>query len=102
MKATSPDEVAMLMDGAQRVVIVPGYGMAVAQAQHAVRDLANLLESKGIAVEFAIHPEGIYLYVCNVVSDSLTVLPVNADGSLMPSISSSTPWVLFCTTPLSA
>ena len=56
VKATSPDEVAMLMDGARRVVIVPGYGMAVAQAQHAVRDLANLLESKGVVVEFAIHP----------------------------------------------
>jgi NAD(P) transhydrogenase subunit beta len=56
VKSTSPDEVAMLMDGAQRVVIVPGYGMAVAQAQHAVRDLTNLLESKGIDVAFAIHP----------------------------------------------
>ena len=56
IKATSADEVAMLFDGARRVVIVPGYGMAVAQAQHAVRDLANLLESKGIEVEFAIHP----------------------------------------------
>jgi NAD(P) transhydrogenase subunit beta len=56
VKASSPDEVAMLMDGTQRVVIVPGYGMAVAQAQHAVRDLTNLLESKGITVEFAIHP----------------------------------------------
>ncbi len=56
VKATSPEEVAMLMDGVQRVVIVPGYGMAVSQAQHAVRDLANLLESKGITVEFAIHP----------------------------------------------
>ncbi len=56
VKATSPDEVGMLMDGAQRVVIVPGYGMAVSQAQHAVRDLTNLLDSKGIEVEFAIHP----------------------------------------------
>ncbi len=56
IKATSADEIAMLFDGARRVVIVPGYGMAVAQAQHAVRDLANLLESKGIEVEFAIHP----------------------------------------------
>jgi NAD(P) transhydrogenase subunit beta len=56
IKATSADEVAMLFDGAQRVVIVPGYGMAVAQAQHAVRDLTNLLEGKGIEVEFAIHP----------------------------------------------
>ena len=46
----------MLFDDASRVVIVPGYGMAVSQAQHAVRDLANLLGSKGIDVEFAIHP----------------------------------------------
>jgi NAD(P) transhydrogenase subunit beta len=56
VKSTSAEEVAMLFDTAQRVVIVPGYGMAVAQAQHAVRDLANLLESRGITVEFAIHP----------------------------------------------
>ncbi len=46
----------MLFDDASRVVIVPGYGMAVSQAQHAVRDLTNLLESKGVDVEFAIHP----------------------------------------------
>jgi NAD(P) transhydrogenase subunit beta len=56
VKSATAEEVAMLFDGARRVVIVPGYGMAVAQAQHAVRDLANLLESKGIEVEFAIHP----------------------------------------------
>lgn len=56
IKSTSADEIAMLFDGAQRVVIVPGYGMAVSQAQHAVRDLANLLESRDINVEFAIHP----------------------------------------------
>ncbi len=56
VKSTSPEEVAMLFDGAKRVVIVPGYGMAVAQAQHQVRDLANLLESNGTEVEFAIHP----------------------------------------------
>ena len=56
VKSTSADEVAMLYDGAQRAVIVPGYGLAVAQAQHAVRDLANLLESRGVEVEFAIHP----------------------------------------------
>jgi len=56
VKATSPEEAAMLFDAAQRVVIVPGYGMAVAQAQHAVRDLANLLEGKGVTVEFAVHP----------------------------------------------
>jgi len=56
VKATSPDEVAMIADGVQRVVIVPGYGMAVAQAQHVVRDLANLLEANGATVEYAIHP----------------------------------------------
>ena len=56
IKSTSADEVAMLFDSVQRVVVVPGYGMAVAQAQHAVRELANDLESRGVEVEFAIHP----------------------------------------------
>jgi NAD(P) transhydrogenase subunit beta len=56
VKSTSAEEVAMLFDGARRVVIVPGYGLAVSQAQHAVRDLANLLESKGVEVEYGIHP----------------------------------------------
>ena len=56
VKSTSADEVAMLFETAQRAVIVPGYGMAVAQAQHAVRELANVLEDRGIEVEFAIHP----------------------------------------------
>ena len=56
VKATSADEIAMMLDGAQRVVIVPGYGMAVAQAQHAVSELAEYLETKGIEVDFAIHP----------------------------------------------
>jgi NAD(P) transhydrogenase subunit beta len=56
VKSSSPEEVAMLLDGARRVVIVPGYGLAVSQAQHAVCELADLLESKGTEVEFAIHP----------------------------------------------
>jgi NAD(P) transhydrogenase subunit beta len=56
VRSTSADDVAMILDGAQRVVFVPGYGMAVAQAQHAVRDLGNLLEKQGTAVEYAIHP----------------------------------------------
>ena len=56
IKSTTAEEVAMLYDSAQRAVIVPGYGMAVAQAQHAVRELSELLESRGIEVEFAIHP----------------------------------------------
>jgi NAD(P) transhydrogenase subunit beta len=56
IKATSADEIAMLLDGVQRVVIVPGYGLAVSQAQHTVRDFTNLLESRGVTVEFGIHP----------------------------------------------
>lgn len=56
IKSTTPEEVAMLLDSARRVAIIPGYGMAVAQAQHTVRDLMNLLESKKIEVLFAIHP----------------------------------------------
>ena len=56
VRSTSPEDVAMILDGAQRVVFVPGYGMAVAQAQHAVRDLSKLLESRGCTVEYAIHP----------------------------------------------
>ena len=56
IKSATPDEVAILMDGARRVVIAPGYGMAVAQAQHAIQDLTSVLESKGVEVEFAIHP----------------------------------------------
>ncbi len=56
IKSTSAEEVAMLLDGVQRVVVVPGYGLAVAQAQHAVRDLASLLEDRGVTVEYGIHP----------------------------------------------
>jgi len=56
VKAASAEEVAMLLQDARRVIIVPGYGMAVAQAQFVVQDLAELLESKGVEVDFAIHP----------------------------------------------
>jgi NAD(P) transhydrogenase subunit beta len=56
VRSTSAEDVAMILDGAQRVVFVPGYGMAVAQAQHAVRNLAKLLEERGVSVEYAIHP----------------------------------------------
>jgi len=56
VKATSAEELGMILETAQRVVFVPGYGMAVAQAQHAVRDLANMLEARGTVVEYAIHP----------------------------------------------
>ncbi|MCX8071033.1 MAG: NAD(P)(+) transhydrogenase (Re/Si-specific) subunit beta [Candidatus Binatia bacterium] len=56
IKSATAEEVAMLLDGARRVMIVPGYGMAVSQAQHAVRDLMRLLESRGTVVAFAVHP----------------------------------------------
>jgi NAD(P) transhydrogenase subunit beta len=56
VKSASADEVAMTLEVAQRVLIVPGYGLAVAQAQHAVRDIASFLEAKGITVEYGIHP----------------------------------------------
>jgi H+-translocating NAD(P) transhydrogenase subunit beta len=56
VKSAAPEEIAMLLEDARRVMIVPGYGMAVSQAQHAVRDLANLLESRSATVEYAIHP----------------------------------------------
>jgi len=56
VKSVEAEELAMLFDAAENIIIVPGYGMAVAQAQHAVRDLFNILESKGKNVRFAIHP----------------------------------------------
>jgi NAD(P) transhydrogenase subunit beta len=56
IKSASAEEIAMVLEGASRVVIVPGYGLAVAQAQHAVRELANSLEKRGTTVEYAIHP----------------------------------------------
>ena len=53
---TSPEDVAIMIDVADRVVFVPGYGMAVAQAQNAVSDLAKQIEERGGTVEYAIHP----------------------------------------------
>jgi NAD(P) transhydrogenase subunit beta len=52
----TPEEAAEILKSSSSVIIVPGYGMAVAQAQHAVRDLANLLEKNGTRVRYAIHP----------------------------------------------
>lgn len=54
--STSAEEVAMLLEVASRVVVVPGYGMAVAQAQHAVRELMTTLEGMGTEIVFGIHP----------------------------------------------
>lgn len=56
VKEVGVEEAAMLFDSASSVIIVPGYGMAVAQAQHAVKELMDLLEKKNIQVRFAIHP----------------------------------------------
>jgi NAD(P) transhydrogenase subunit beta len=56
VRSGSADDVAILLNYARRVVIVPGFGLAVAQAQHTVRELADLMISKGIDVAYGIHP----------------------------------------------
>ena len=56
VRSSSPEDVAVLLGYAQRVIIVPGYGLAVAQGQHTAAELAQALEARGIAVDFAIHP----------------------------------------------
>ena len=73
--SSSADEIAMLFDTAQKVSVVPGYGLAVSQGQHAVRDLANLLEERGISVDFAIHP------VAGRMPGHMNVLLAEADVS---------------------
>jgi len=56
VKSITAEETAELLRDAKSVVVVPGYGMAVAQAQHSVREMTKLLEARGIEVAFAIHP----------------------------------------------
>ena len=56
IKSYSTEEAAMIFDAAEKVIIVPGYGLAVAQAQHATREVAEWLEEKGKKVLYAIHP----------------------------------------------
>ena len=56
VRAGSPDDIGTMLAYSRSVIIVPGYGLAVAQAQHAVRELADLLEKRGVEVTYAIHP----------------------------------------------
>ncbi|RIK38195.1 MAG: NAD(P) transhydrogenase subunit beta [Chloroflexi bacterium] len=56
IRETTADDVGILLAYAQKVIIVPGYGLAVAQAQHAVRELADTLKERGVDVKYAIHP----------------------------------------------
>jgi H+-translocating NAD(P) transhydrogenase subunit beta len=56
VRSASPEDIGVLLAYARKVVIVPGYGLAVAQAQHVARELAELLEARGVEVNYAIHP----------------------------------------------
>ena len=80
VRSSSAEDVAVLLGYAERVVIVPGYGLAVAQGQHAVAELATALEARGVSVDFAIHPVAgrmpghmnVLLAEANVPYESLT------------------------------
>jgi NAD(P) transhydrogenase subunit beta len=56
VRSAGPDDVAILLNYAQKVIVVPGYGLAVAQAQHTIRELAEVLEGRGVEVLYGIHP----------------------------------------------
>ena len=56
VRSATPEEAAAILSAASKVVIVPGYGMAVAQAQHKVRELYDALTRRGVDVKFGIHP----------------------------------------------
>jgi NAD(P) transhydrogenase subunit beta len=56
VRSANPDEAASILDSARTVIVIPGYGMAVAQAQHKIRELYDALSKRGIDVKFAIHP----------------------------------------------
>jgi H+-translocating NAD(P) transhydrogenase subunit beta len=56
VRSGSPEDVAILLGYAQKVIIVPGYGLAVAQAQHTLRELVDVLSARGVQVDYAIHP----------------------------------------------
>src|SRR5690606_136451 len=73
VREISAEDAAILMAYARSVVIVPGYGLAVAQAQHQVRDLANILEARGVDGKHAIHP------VAGRMPGHMNVLPAGAN-----------------------
>ena len=75
VKSGSAEDAAMILDAARSVIIVPGYGLAVAQAQHAVRELGTLLIERGINVQYAIHP------VAGRMPGHMNVLLAEADVS---------------------
>jgi len=56
VRSAGPEDIGVLLAYANKVIVVPGYGLAVAQAQHAVRELAEVLEKRGVEVRYAIHP----------------------------------------------
>ena len=56
VRSATPEDAASILAGARRVIVVPGYGMAVAQAQHKLRELSDMLTKRGVQVDFAIHP----------------------------------------------
>jgi NAD(P) transhydrogenase subunit beta len=56
VKQGSPDDAAYILENSSKVIIVPGYGMAVAQAQHALREMGDILKKEGVDVKYAIHP----------------------------------------------
>jgi hypothetical protein len=74
VKSATPEEAAQILEAAHNVVIVPGYGMAVAQAQHRVHDLYEQLANRGIDVKFAIHP------VAGRMPGHMNVLLAEAEG----------------------
>ncbi len=88
IRSTTPDDAAVLLSYASSVIVVPGYGLAVAQAQHEVREMAEILQSQGIRVRYAIHPVAgrmpghmnVLLAEANVPYDQLVEMDeINAD-----------------------
>jgi len=87
VRSADAEEAAMILEAAQKVFIIPGYGMAVAQAQHAVAELADLLAKKDIEVRFGVHPVAgrmpghmnVLLAEANVPYDRLSDLELNSE-----------------------